>query len=93
MRAQSLMREKNHLQDVIDKTRSLEQRAKDALEMAELGEAGVLAELGALSRGLVYIHDVTRDRLRYGRHPLVARLGLPSGPISLEHIRAMVHPA
>lgn len=61
------------------------------LSLAELGEAGVLAELGALSRGLVYIQDVQRRRVRYGHHPLVTRLGLPPGPVSLDHIEPLVH--
>jgi len=61
------------------------------LSLAELGEAGVLAELGALSRGLVYIQDVEHRRMRYGQHPLVTRLGLPPGPLSLDHLEPLVH--
>lgn len=49
--------------------------------LAALGEAGVLAELGALSRGLVYIHDVPRGLIRCGSHPVLARLGLKAGSV------------
>jgi PAS domain S-box-containing protein len=52
----------------------------------------VLAEIGALSRGVVYIHDVSRRLLRYSRHPLVKTLGLTGGPLDLDHIRGIVHP-
>lgn len=62
------------------------------LSLAELGEAGVLAELGALSRGLVYIQDLQRGRVRYGRHPLITRLGLPGAPLPIDTVRAGVHP-
>jgi PAS domain S-box-containing protein len=63
-----------------------------AMSLSELGEAGVLAEIGALSRGVVYIHDVGRRLLRYSRHPLVKTLGLTGGPLDLDHIRDIVHP-
>lgn len=63
-----------------------------AITLAELGEAGVLSELGTLSRGLVYIHDVSRRVLRHSRHPLVKRLGLSGGPIGIDSVRQMVHP-
>jgi len=64
------------------------------LALADLGEAGVLAELGALSRGLVYIHDIQNGRVRYGRrHPLITRLGLPGAPLPIEDVRAGVHPS
>jgi PAS domain S-box-containing protein len=63
-----------------------------AMSLSELGEAGVLAEIGALSRGVVYIHDVGRGLLRYSRHPLVKTLGLTGGPLDLDHIRKIVHP-
>jgi signal transduction histidine kinase len=64
----------------------------DRLGLSELGEAGVLAELGALSRGLVYIQDVPGGRVQYGRHPLVKKLGLPPGPLAMENVRDQVHP-
>ncbi len=59
--------------------------------LAERGEAEVLAELGALSRGLVYIHDLRRGRVRYGRHPLITRLGLPGAPLPIDEVRQRVH--
>jgi signal transduction histidine kinase len=61
------------------------------LTLAELGEPGVLAELGALSRGLVYIHNVPRRRLQYAAHPLAAKLGLPQ-PSGSPHVRSLLHP-
>ncbi|MCR5879804.1 histidine kinase [Phenylobacterium sp. J367] len=64
----------------------------EALGLAELGESGVIAEVGPLSRGLLYIHDVGNGLLRYGRHPLVNRLGLPRCPVALAVVRDLVHP-
>ena len=71
----------------------LEVRQLDrALALAELGEAGVLAEVGALSRGMVYIHDVPRRELRHSDHPLAGRLGFTGLPIDLGRFREMIHP-
>lgn len=62
------------------------------MSLSELGEAGVLAEIGALSRGMVYIHDVPRRQLRHSDHALASRLGFTGVPIDLERLREMVHP-
>ena len=60
--------------------------------LADLNEDGVLAELGPLSRGLVFIRDLGAGLLRYGRHPLTRRLGLPrSGAVDGQFILARVH--
>lgn len=57
---------------------------RSPLALSSLGEAGVLAELGALSRGLVYIHDVPRGVIRCGSHPMLERLGLRAGSMQAD---------
>lgn len=61
--------------------------------LADVGEAGVLAELGALSRGLVFVCDLRTGRIRFAWHPLAERLGLLSaGSIAFDEVRKLVHP-
>lgn len=63
------------------------------LALSSLGEAGVLAELGALSRGLVYIQDVVRGVIRCSAHPMLERLGLTPGLVQAEAALQLVDPA
>ena len=67
--------------------------ARSPLALSSLGEAGVLAELAPLSRGLVYIHDVVHNVLRCAAHPVLERLGLAPGSIPGDKALQMVDPA
>ena len=61
--------------------------------LAEVGEAGVLAELGALSRGLVFICDLRSGCIRFAWHPIAERLGvLGTDAIDFGRVRGLVHP-
>lgn len=64
----------------------------EKLSLAELGEAGVLAEIGPLSRGLVYIRDVRTGWKRNSRHPLRKRLGMPYEGVTATPYSEWVHP-
>lgn len=66
---------------------------RSPLALSSLGEAGVLAEIGALSRGLVYIHDVPRGVIRCGAHPVLERLGLKAGSMQAEAALHLIDPA
>jgi signal transduction histidine kinase len=66
--------------------------ARSPLALSSLGEAGVLAELAPLSRGLVYIHDVITGVVRCGPHPVLARLGLKGGSVAAEAAVHLVDP-
>lgn len=66
---------------------------RSPLALSSLGEAGVLAEIGALSRGLVYIHDVPRGVIRCGAHPVLERLGLKAGSMQAEAALQLIDPA
>lgn len=66
---------------------------RSPLALATLGEAGVLAEIGALSRGLVYIHDVPRGTIRCGAHPVLDRLGVTAGTMSAMDAMHLIEPA
>lgn len=67
--------------------------ARSPLALSSLGEAGVLAELAALSRGLVYIHDVAHNVLRCAAHPVLERLGLAAGSVPADKALQMIDPA
>jgi signal transduction histidine kinase len=61
--------------------------------LADLNEEGVLAEIGPLSRGLVFIRDLGAGLLRYGPHPLTRLLALPRcGVVESKYILSLVHP-
>lgn len=66
---------------------------RSPLALSSLGEAGVLAELAPLSRGLVYIHDVPRGVIRCGPHPVLERLGLEAGTAPAQAALQLVDPA
>lgn len=66
---------------------------RSPLALASLGEAGVLAEIGALSRGLVYIHDVPRGAIRCGAHPVLERLGITAGTMPAIDAMHLIEPA
>jgi signal transduction histidine kinase len=61
--------------------------------LSSLGEAGVLAEIGALSRGLVYIHDYPRGMIRCAYHPLLDRIGVAPGAMPVSDALRFVDPA
>jgi signal transduction histidine kinase len=63
------------------------------LSLSALGEPGVLAELGALSRGFVHVHDLAQGMIRCGFHPLLRRLGLSSGVFPAADALRLVDPA
>lgn len=67
--------------------------ARPPLALSTLGEAGVLAEIGALSRGLVYIYDHPAGTIRYGDHPLLQRLGLVPGVSNAEDAFQIIDPS
>lgn len=69
------------------------QAPRAPLSLASLGEAGVLAEIGALSRGFVYIHDVQRGVIRCAAHPLQKRLGLICGSMRAADALKAIAPA
>jgi signal transduction histidine kinase len=60
--------------------------------LAEVGEIAVLDEMAPLLGGLVFIHDLAKRRIRYGRHPLVEKLNLPLETLEPESVRDRVHP-
>jgi signal transduction histidine kinase len=41
----------------------------------------------------VFIHDLAKRRIRYGRHPLVQKLNLPLETLEPDKVRDRVHPA
>jgi len=61
--------------------------------LAEVGEIAVIDEMAPLLGGLVFIHDLAKRRIRYGRHPLVNTLNLPLESLEPERVRERVHPA
>jgi signal transduction histidine kinase len=61
--------------------------------LSSLGETGVLAEISALSRGLVYIHDYPRGVIRCAYHPLLDRIGLAPGSMPAADALRLVDPA
>jgi signal transduction histidine kinase len=67
--------------------------ARPPRSLASLGEADVLAEVGALSQGLVYIHDFQRGVVRCAAHPLLDRFGLSAGSIPATDVLQIVDPA
>lgn len=67
--------------------------ARPPLALSTLGEAGVLAEIGALSRGLVYIYDHPCGTIRCAAHPLLDRLGLSPGVMSAADALGRVEPS
>ncbi len=62
------------------------------LPLAELGESGVLSEIGPLSRGCVYIRDVDSGRMHISPHPLAKRLGLTGAYADNAHCAQLIHP-
>ena len=67
--------------------------ARPPLALSNLGESGVLAEIGALSRGLVFIYDYPGGTIRCGAHPLLKRMGLAPGVMSASDALALVEQA
>jgi len=67
--------------------------ARPPLALSTLGEAGVLAEIGALSRGLVFIYDYPGGTIRCGAHPLLDRIGLSPGMMNASDTNDLVDPA
>jgi signal transduction histidine kinase len=67
-------------------------RALPPLSLSALGEPGVLAELGALSRGFVHVHDLAQGMIRCGFHPLLRRLGLSAGAFPAADALRLVDP-
>lgn len=61
--------------------------------LAEVGEIAVLDEIAPLLGGLVFIQDLAKRRVRYGRHPLMTTLGLPAESLDPSGVRELVHPA
>lgn len=67
--------------------------ARPPLALSTLGEAGVLAEIGALSRGMVFIFDYPCGTLRCAADPLLDRLGLTPGVMSAADALSLVDAA
>jgi signal transduction histidine kinase len=61
--------------------------------LAEVGEIAVIDDMAPLLGGLVFIHDLAKRRIRYGRHPLVTTLNLPLESMEPDRVRELVHPA
>jgi PAS domain S-box-containing protein len=64
----------------------------DRLPLGTLGEASILAELGPLSRGLLFIRDVDSNRIRMSGHPLAKRLGFTHSEADGSACASLVHP-
>jgi signal transduction histidine kinase len=62
------------------------------LPLAELGEASLLAEMGPLSRGLIYFRDLQTGQMRVSHHPLRRKLGMMGDVIDANRGGLYIHP-